>query len=78
MTEEEEILMRELLKNAATIYANMDIDHPLPFLFRRTEIPTLRASERIRVVLIREHDEPPQPDTATFAGVLGYAEGVTA
>lgn len=51
-------LMRELLKSAAAIYADMGIDYPLPFVFAKSEIPTLRASERIRVVLIREHDEP--------------------
>ena len=56
---EETDLLREIAKSAATIYTNMDIDYPLSFVFRRAEIPQLHGSERVRVVIIREHDEPP-------------------
>lgn len=74
---EERDLMREILKSAAGIYANMGTDTPLTYWFGNQDIPILRPSERIRVVLIREHDEPhPLPVGEVFAGVTGYAEGV--
>ena len=56
---EEEALMRDILKSAAGIYANMGIDTPLTYWFSNQDTPILRPSERIRVVLIREHDDPP-------------------
>ncbi len=56
---EEETLMRDILKSAAGIYANMGIDVPLSYTFNNQDVPILRPSERIRVVLIREHDDPP-------------------
>ena len=72
--QQEEILMREILKNAAAIYANMGMDVPLTYVFKREDVPILRPSERIRVVLIREHDEPhPLPVGETYAGVVEYA-----
>lgn len=71
---EEETLMREILKNAATIYANMNIEETLSYVFGNQDIPVLRPSERIRVVLIREHDEPhpPVPFYDVAAGAVGY------
>ena len=73
MTEAEEILMREILLNAAGIYANMGIDVPLTYIFNNQDIRILRPSERIRILLIREHDEPhPLPVGEVFAGVLEY------
>ncbi len=76
---EERDLMRDILKSAAGIYANMGTDTPLTYWFSNQDIPILRPSERIRVVLIREHDEPhhPSPVGEVFAGVTAYeVEGV--
>lgn len=56
---EERELMRDILKSAAGIYANMGIEDRLTYRFDNQEIPILRPSERIRIVLIREHDDPP-------------------
>lgn len=58
MSVEENKIMRELVKSAAAIFANMNTEETLSYKFGRSEIPTLRVSERIRVVFIREHDEP--------------------
>lgn len=58
MTEE---IMRELALTLASVYAADNIEKPVSFVFRNNEIAVLRASERIRVVIIREHDEPQHP-----------------
>ena len=58
---EEETLMRDILKSAAGIYAYMGVEDKLEYKFFNVDIPILRPSERIRVVLIREHDDPPHP-----------------
>lgn len=59
LPQEERELMRDILKSAAGIYANMGTDTPLTYWFNNQDVPTLRPSERIRIVLIREHDDPP-------------------
>ena len=58
-TDEQEQTMRELLRVAASIYAGMGEEKPIKYEFTRVHIPVLRPSERIRVILIREHDDPP-------------------
>ena len=55
---EDEILLRELAKAAAKIYADMGSEYPLSHAFTRLDIPTLMPSERVRVVFMREHAEP--------------------
>ena len=58
-TDEQEQTMRELLRVAASIYAGMGEEKPIKYEFTRVHIPVLRPSERIRVILIREHGDPP-------------------
>ena len=60
-TDEADKTMRELSLALARIYDGLGYEVPLTFQFTRNEIPTLRASERIRIVVIREHDEPQHP-----------------
>jgi hypothetical protein len=57
-----ELLIKELAKNAAIVYEGSGQEEPLSVCYTVTDkMPTLRASERIRVVFIREHDEPQHP-----------------
>lgn len=55
---EEETLMRDILKSAAGIYANMGIKEELTYRFDNKEIPILPFRRRIRIVLSVEEDDP--------------------
>jgi hypothetical protein len=70
-TNEADKTMEELALALARIYDGLGYEIDLSYRFTRTQIPTLRASERIRVVIVREHDEPQHPlyETPLFAGV---------
>ena len=61
-TTKETDVMEELALALATIRAAQDYSEtPIGFVFTRKEIPVLRPSERMRVIVIREHDEPQHP-----------------
>ena len=61
MSTDENKVMEELALTLATIRAAQGDDMPINFVFTRNKIATLRPSERMRVVVIREHDEPQHP-----------------
>ena len=67
---EAETTAQELAKVLASIYAAEGYELPLTYSFTRNDIPTLRARERIRVVVIREHDEPQHPIYERLINVL--------
>ena len=60
-TTKETDVMEELALALAAIRAAQGDDQPISFVFTRKEIPVLRPSERMRVIVIREHDEPQHP-----------------
>jgi len=61
MPTDENKVMEELALTLATIRAAQEDEKKIEFTFTRNQIAVLRPSERMRVVVIREHDEPQHP-----------------